>query len=511
MKYDLIVLGGGHNGLVMATLAAKRGKKVALIEKRAQLGGLAARREFAPGFFSTGVLQETREFSTELVDALGLKQFGLEYFDRSVGVRALSVSQPSFELSLDREKTASQLAKINETTARSYLEYRAFFDRTGEFLRSVVSQATPEVLITGSGLWEAAKMGLGLRRLGARDMTDLLRLAPMCVADLVQEWIKPGQPGDFNDHLSAQLAGPAVFGTWCGPWSPGTALYALLHEAILAPHIKGGPAAVVDTLERAAKRAGVEILTHTEVTQLMIHERTVKGVKLANGEEWFAPLVASSLDPKTTFLKLCPPGSISHELEHASEKTRARGTTAKLCLAVDGEVRDLHGAPVSFACVTGGLDDVERAFDSVKYGEYSQLPALEISVQSSQVEGLAPQGKNVVEVLVHYAPYELRSGWTSEIKQRFTQTVLARLKEVLPTLKIEATETLTPLDLEREFGMSGGHIHHVEHALDQFMTRPFASCAQHRTPVTGLILCGSGSHPGGGLTGRPGTLAASVL
>jgi phytoene dehydrogenase-like protein len=350
-----------------------------------------------------------------------------------------------------------------------------------------------------------AKYGLALRSLGSHEMMEILRIPPMCVADWVRESFE-------SELLCASLAQSAVFGTWCGPWSPGTATNLLVRECTAGKAVRGGAPALIDALSRAATSAGVEVRTGCEVDEIVVNRGVASGVILAGGERIGAAAVVSSADPRNTFLRLVRPQHIDGRFERNLESWRARGTTATVNLALS--------APLEFACRPGlrveyartgqTLDGIERAFDAVKYRRASENPVLDIFVPTVSTPGAAPDGHEVVSIVAHFAPYDLEGGWTDAAREALGDAVVAALERFAPgvSASLVARQVRTPKDIEERYGTTGGHVHHGEHALDQLITRPTPETARYASPIENLYTCGSGAHPGGGVTCAPGTLAA---
>ncbi len=509
---DVVVIGGGHNGLVCALALARAGKKVTVLESRAEAGGLAAPIRFGDGDAYTvpGLLHETGTVRPALVTALGLDRAGLVAQPSPGPVLATSGDGRGVMLFSDAARSAAELSRLDPAASAGYARYRAFYDRVKGFVGAVLDSPPPSMAPRSLGeLWALGKTGLGLRRLGKADMVELLRVAPMCAAD----WL--------NEHfatplLPAALAAPAVQGTWYGPWSAGTAANLLMHECTRTTHLEGGPAAFIAALLSALGKAGVEVRTGAAVAEILVDKGAVKGVRLHGGTEVLAPVVASGLDPKTTLLSLVPPMELSIDVARQIEVVRARGTSAKVHLALSAPLvfRDRAGERVGRAMIAGHIDDLERAADAIKYGAMSERPHLDVSVPTVSDAKLAPAGHEVVSLLVHHAPHELAGGWTDEARRLLAERALTVLESAAPGVRkhVVATQVLSPVDIEARYGISGGHIHHVEHALDQLLfMRPAPAVAHYKTPIRGLFLCGSGSHPGGGLTGMPGALAARAI
>jgi phytoene dehydrogenase-like protein len=330
----------------------------------------------------------------------------------------------------------------------------------------------------------------------------------MCVADWMNEWFQ-------TDLLKAGLAHGAVIGLWAGPWSPGTAANLLLAECASGRAVKGGAPALAFALERAARHHGVEIRTGSRVASLSISGGAVTGVVLDSGEALEAGAVAASCDPRTLFLDLVPVGGLPMRFEHRARVIRARGTTSVVHLALDRhlEFAARPGARVERARTASTLDDLERAFDPVKYGQAAESPVLDVLVPSVSSAEMAPDGRDTVSLMVHFTPHALTGGWTDAARERLGDTAVAALERIAPGVSgaVIAREVLSPADIEARYGASGGHIHHVEHALDQLVIRPTLETMRYATPLANLYLCGSGSHPGGGVTCAPGALGAAAI
>jgi phytoene dehydrogenase-like protein len=290
----------------------------------------------------------------------------------------------------------------------------------------------------------------------------------------------------------------------------------LLYESVRGAEVKGGPAALTKSLQKAFEAAGGEIVLESGVSRIRIDQAAVSGVETEGGDFIEAPLVVASCDPKRALLDLVEPGTLPLDVEEQVASIRVRGSTAKVNLALDGQIsfRDREGERHARAVVADHLDDIERAFDAAKYRACSERPHLEVSIPSVNDPSLAPAGKDVVSILAHAAPYHLEGGWSGEASERFGDAVVDMLERVAPgtRARIIAREVLSPADLEDRYGLTGGHIHHGEHALDQLLfMRPTPKLARYKTPIEGLYLGGSGSHPSGGVTCQPGALVAEAV
>ncbi len=506
--YDIVVIGGGHNGLTAAIALAKKNKKVLVLEKRSILGGIAAGEEFHPGYSTTGLLHDTTGVRPHVIKELNLEKFGLKSKKTRANVSILSKDGKCLQLSSDVNTACAAIAKFSQNDADAYKEYRAFIDQIRPFIKGLLDELPPDLAnLGGKQLWELAKKGLSLKRLGKKTMMEFLKVAPMSVADFLNEKFE-------TNFIKAGIAGPAIYGSYTGPWSSYTTLNLLTWECTASESVIGGPQALISALEKAAKDAGVEIRTKSEVDKITLDEgRKVTGVKLVTGEEILASIVTSSSTPHVTFYELLMPNHISYSLEHAIKHYRSRGTTAKVNLAVNKLVNFNGVGGVEFARTGNSFDEMERAFDSVKYRKFSDEPVLDIHVPSVENASLAPAGHAVVSIVVHFAPHHFDEGWSEKTKEGLLKNVIKALAQYVPDIAsmIVGSEVLSPVDLEERYSLTNGHIFHGEHAVDQLITRPIPSCARYTTPINGLYLCGSGSHPGGGITCMPGYLGAKMI
>ncbi len=504
-RYDVVVIGAGHNGLAAAGVLANSGRKVLVVERCAHVGGLAVGDEFHPGYRSAGLLHETLGLSGELVDTLGLEAHGLVMGD-GPAVFAPQVEGAGVLLPHNHGDAFKEIAALSQPDAERYGEYRAFIARIAKFTRKVLLDGPPDVSAEGiAGLWSLASSGLALRRLGEKDMLELMRIVPMCVADWLGEWFE-------TELIRCALAHTAVAGSFAGPRSPGTNAVLIRNETLGGRAARGGAAAVIDALASAARALGVEIRTSATVERISVSDDSVTGVTLVDGETIGAPVVAASCDPKRALLGLIGAGDVSEKLARAIGAFRTDGVTAKVDLALRRPMRFAcrPSLDVTHARTAETMNEIERAFDAVKYGRFSDRPILDIYVPTMDCQDWAPSGHSVVSIIAHYAPYALKGGWSDVERERLGDVVVDALARYAPDVRdhIVARRVLTPVDIERRYGMSGGHIHHGEQGLDQLLVRPCLDCARYATPIRGLYLCGSGAHPGGGVMGAGGRNAA---
>lgn len=508
--YDTIIIGAGHNGLVCATYLAKAGRAVLLVEANGQVGGAAITREFCPGYSVSACAHLLYLLHPQIATDLSLHNHGLRM--AASGLSTVAMATDGRHLILDRDTVSG--ADLSSSDQQAYFRLQNKLRRFAKILQKTFMTRPPRLVHKNrKDLMTLARLGLGVRMLGRDDMRELLRIGAINIHDVLQE--------DFQSGLlKGALGFDAVLGSNMGPRSPNsvlTYLYRLTGQlqgndsAISVP--SGGMGAVTVALRAAAEAAGVDIRTGALVSRINLDVDRVVGIETSDGEKINSALVVSNADPKTTFLKLVGARNIETGFARRIDNIRMQGKAAKLHLALDGlpEFKGLAENQLgNRLLIAPTLNYVELAFDHSKYGEYSQHPAMEISIPTVHDDSLAPAGKHVLSAIVQYAPYELRSGWDTH-REAFKQIVIDTLAQYAPGMKslISAAELLVPPDIEKEFNMHGGHWHHGECSLDQFMMlRPAPGAAQYSTPVTGLYLCGAGSHPGGGVMGLAGRNAS---
>ena len=500
MSFDVVVIGGGVNALTAASYLAKAGRKVTIVCPTDTIGGLCSRHEFYPGFTSPGILYDTSMFRSWVVDELGLKDHGLTYA-KSTKTLAFGKDQ-CIILSDNIDDTEEEIAKVSSSDAKSYKEMKAFYRKIKEPITQFLNNIPADIVDPqSSDLWSLFKRGFQLRKLGKKDMLEVLRLAPMAVHDWLDEWFE-------NDMLKAALALPAVTESYSAPWSPGTNANLLIHEVTRGFSVKGDGLALISALEKAAKSFGVHFQTNAKVSA--IHPG--KGIQLKDNSFIEAKTIMAACGPKKVFLEMMDARQLNHTFEQRVTKFRTRGLCSQLLLAVN-KAPSLDGnGEADRILITEDLDSIERAFDPIKYDEVTSHPCLAIYLPSQEHNDLAPAGKAVISVLIHYTPYSLKGGWTAEVREKLCNNVIEILDDKIPGIKqsIVGKELLTPQDIEERYDLSGGQLYEGEHALDQLLVRPTPECSQYKTPFDGLYLCSGGSFPGGGLTGAPGALAVKM-
>ena len=503
-----LVIGAGHNGLACAAYLARAGRAVRVLEAAPQVGGCAVTREFAPGFRVPAVAHLLQLLDPKVERELSLERHGLAYARTGLATVALSTERAPLILQ-DGEVRAGELATGDRAALPAF---QARMRKFADFIARQHGRVPPRLAFDD---WRralpAAAVALDLRRLGQRDMREFLRIATMNIHDVLED--------SFGDPLlKAALALDGVLGAQLGPRS-GNTVYGALYRASGGgrPALpRGGMGAVTEALAAAARAAGAQIECGVEVEQILVREGRVVGVRTTGGAEIAAECVVSNADPRSSLLRLLGARHLEAEFARRVDHVRTAGNAAKLHLALDA----LPGFPGLDAARLGerlviapSLDYIERAFNPAKYGDFSQQPVFEITIPSIHDQGLAPAGRHVLSAIVQYAPYELRGGWSAR-RGEFQAAAMAVLERHAPGIGalVRHAELLTPADIEQQFRVSGGHWHHGELALDQFMMlRPVPGAAQYAMPVPGLYLCGAGCHPGGGVMGSAGRNAARVV
>ena len=523
--YDAIVIGGGHNGLVSAAYLGRAGRRVLVLERRGHVGGAAETADLG-GARVPRLADTVGRIRPSVVKDLDLRGHGLRLVAPDVRVFAPQPDGRAVTLWTDQGRTVDGLRAWSDRDADAYPDFDRLVRSLGRFLADLAAQTPPDVKAPGIGdALMGLKLGRTFRGLGKHDSHTILRVLPMAVADFVAEAFE-------TDALRAAIAWRGVRQSFLGPWSAGSTAILLADgagndggAAGQTVFAIGGPGSLSEALASAARAAGVEIRCDAEVVAITSHDNHATGVALATGEELHADVVVSGVDPKRTLIGLADPVTIGPSMRWRAGNYRTPGVVAKVNLVVDrlprftaadGEDEQLLRGRILAA---PGIDAIERAFDAAKYGHVSDRPVLEATIPSlvdSSLVADAPDGTHVISVSAQYAPYRLRDGsWDDAGRgDAFADSVVGVLDELAPGLasSITAREVITPLDLERDYGLTGGHPLHGEQALDQFfLWRPFLGSGRYRLPIDGLYLCASGAHPGGGITGQPGQNAAREI
>jgi phytoene dehydrogenase-like protein len=516
---DVVIIGGGVNGLVAGAWMASRKLSVTIVEQHPVVGGAAVTTEFVEGFRSPTLSHALGPISRDVIRALRLDRSGIEFLTPDPSLTAIGVDHQAIVFHRDPVLTAGSIATVSKADASRWADFLRTSQRIARLAAEVHQQAPPP--IDGGNLsdwWRLAGLGRKARALGRRDLARVARWVPMAVADLTSEWFE-------SDLLQAAVCAHAIFGNPAGPWSAGTGGMFLQRLAADPSPVgsgvtaKGGPGAMAEHLATVARTAGATVRTDAHVARILIKNGRTTGIALDNGDEIAARVVVAAIDPKQALLDLVPPVELPPTFRDRIANVRARGVTAKINFA-------LLKAPVFHAfehdpvplrgrlVLAPDVDYLERAFDHTKYGEMSEEPWLEVSVPSVLDPSLAPEGRHVASVCAHFAPRHLRGTTWDQSRNALARAVIRVLERHAPGFasQVVGTEVFTPEDLERRWGLSGGHIFHGESSLDQtWIARPLIGWASYRTPVAGLYLGSAGVHPGGGLTGLPGLLAAQTV
>jgi phytoene dehydrogenase-like protein len=510
----VVIIGAGHNGLVTAFYLAKAGFSPLVLERREIVGGIAVNEEIHPGFRCPTVAHSVGPLLPQVMHDLQLEKHGLQITKQAIRVVGLHTNRPPLRIYADPQRTAAELSAVSSSDSKKYPEFQSTLRNIGRALGPFISSTPPDIdHLEIRDYWNLGSFGLKFRGLEKKDAYRLLRWGPMPVADLVAEWFE-------TDLLCSIIAAQGVFGCFAGPRSGGTSIGPLMQAAFGSDSqfVSGSTGALTQAISRAAVAAGAQIRTAANVTRIHSRQRKVISVALENGEEIPAMAVISSADPKHTYLKLIDAAELDPSFLTKARALRATGAVAKVNLALSrlpafSGVSD-RGDLSARLQIAPDVEYLERAFDSAKYGEFSSEPYMEITIPSLTDPSLAPDGAHVMSIHVQYTPYQLRnSNWQTR-REELGDAVLKTLSMYAPDINDVAVhrQVLTPLDLEQTYGLTGGHIFHVEHSLDQlFSFRPFLGWAQYRTPIRGLYLCGAGTHPGGGITGAPGFNASREI
>jgi phytoene dehydrogenase-like protein len=515
---DVVVIGAGVNGLVAGAWLAKRGVSTIILDRRPVAGGAAITTEFVAGFRVPSLSHALGPLHRDVVRGLRLDRVGLEFITPDPSLTTIGREGQTIVLHRDPVLSAASIHPISTHDAVRWREFLRSTARITTVVADLCRQPPPTLdAITPRELWQLMKLGRHARALGRRDLARLARWLPMSVADLVGEWFE-------SDLLRAAICARAVFGNFVGPRSAGTGAM-LLQRLAEDPMpvgsgvtVRGGPGALSQALVRVAEKAGAQVRTNARVVRVTARDGRVTGVVLESGEELAARAVVAAVDPRQTLLGLVDPEDLSPTVVERIRHYRVRGVTAKVNLALSAlpTFAALHGDEVPLRgrfLIAPDVEYLERAFDAAKYGELSPEPWLELSLPTIADPALAPDGRHVLSAYVHFAPRHLRGTEWATQRDSVYRAVMRALAPHAPgfeSLVIDG-EVLTPEDLEQQWGLSGGHIFHGEPTLDQFwVARPILGCAQYRTPIRDLYLASAGTHPGGGLTGLPGLLAAKA-
>src|SRR5438270_2263860 len=518
-KYDVIVIGGGHNGLTNAAYLARAGKKVLVLERRHVLGGAAVTEEVFPGFKFSVCSYVVSLLRPEIIRDLDLPRHGLEILPLDGTFTPMPNGDYLWRVN-DHAKTYREIARHSPLDAEAYDEFGKAMLQLCRFVKPIMSMTPPDpAKLQMKDVMNLLFMGRRFRALTAEQKYDQVQLMTMSAAEFLDQWFE-------TDVLKATISASGIIGTFLGVRSPGTA-YVLLHHYMAEIDgafrswglSRGGTGAISNSIADAAREAGAEIRTEAPIVKIILKNGQAKGVVLANGDEIYADIISSSVDPRLTFMKMIGEEHLPEDFVDDIKRYKFRGSSGKVNLALDAlpNFKSLPGAGSHLrgaVSISPGVDYMERAYDDAKYGRYSRRPYIDIVIPTLTDPSIAPPGKHVMSCFVQYAPYNLNEGTWDEKREEFGDNVIDTIAEHAPNIKdiILHRQVLTPLDLEREFGLSEGNIFQGELTLEQlFFLRPAPGWAQYRSPIKDLYMCGSATHPGGGIMGASGRNAAMKI
>ena len=520
-RYDAIIIGAGHNGLVTACYLAKAGKKVLVLERRGVVGGACVTEEVFPGFKVSTAAYVNSLFRKEIIQDLKLHDHGFALLERNPSSFSPFHDGRYLMMSGDKELNHKEISKFSRKDAEAYPKYEAMLERVADVLEPTLVQRPPNVLRPGLGdLWRMWKLARAFQAMGTR-VTEAIEVLTGPARTILDRWFE-------SEQLKATLATDAIIGAFAAPSMPGTA-YVLFHHVMgetngkrgVWAYVKGGMGGLTQALASVARSLGADVVTEAPVQQITVRNGAATGVVLADGREVQAPIVASNADCHVTFHKLMDPRVLPPDFAEMIDRIGYESASLKINVALERlpsfkalpghEPGPQHRGTVHMC---PDQDYIERAYDDAKYGRSSKDPILECTMASAVDPTVAPPGKHLMSMFIQYAPYKLREGNWDEIKDQFADRCFDVLEEYAPGFKssVIARQVITPLDLERTFSLTGGNIFQGAMTLNQlFFLRPAAGWAGYRTPIKGLYLCGSAAHPGGGVIGAAGWNAARVI
>ncbi|HET6596732.1 MAG TPA: NAD(P)/FAD-dependent oxidoreductase [Anaerolineales bacterium] len=526
-RYDAIIIGGGHNGLVAAAYLARAGKKVVVLERRHIVGGAAVTEEIFPGYKFTEFSYVVSLLRPEIIRDLELPKHGLKILPLPSTFTPMDGERRGDYLASwdDHDLTRREIYRHSPRDAEAYDEYARVMARAAKAIKPIINLIPPDPSsLNPRDLLNLLKVGRYAKSLSEKELYTIAKLVTQSSADLLEEWFE-------TDALKGTKAASGIIGTFLGPRSPGTA-YVLLHHymgeidgAFRAwGFAKGGSGGVSGSILNAAKALGVEIRVNASVKQVIVKNGRAMGVALENGDELHANVVMSAADPKRTFLQFVEPKHFPDDFVTSIQNFRTRGSSGKVNMALSelpnftalpfqgkGADSALHRGAVS---ISPSIDYIERAYDDAKHGQISKRPYLDMIFPSMIDPDMAPPGQHVLSCFVQYAPYDLEGGWNDEKRNELGEAVISTIEEYAPNIRkcIIGMQVISPKDIEAIAGITGGNIFHGELLLHQiFFLRPVPQWADFRTPLNGYYFGASGAHPGGGVMGAAGMLAAKEI
>jgi phytoene dehydrogenase-like protein len=520
-SYDAVIIGGGHNGLVTACYLARAGWKVLVLERRYVVGGACVTEEVFPGFKVSTAAYVNSLFRKEIIRDLRLHDYGLAVLERNPSSFTPFPDRRYLLLGTDPDSTRREIAKFSPRDAEAYPKYEAMLERVAAVIEPTLTMIPPNLLRPSvRDLWKLFQLGRTFRKLGP-GMSEAIEILTGPARSILDRWFE-------SEQLKATLATDAIIGALASPSMPGTA-YVLFHHVMgetngkrgVWGYVRGGMGGLTQALAAAARDLKVEIRCEAEVAHILTKDGAVRGVALANGTAFQAPVVASNADAHITFTRLLDPKLLPPEFAEAIGRINYESASLKINVAL-AELPNFLACPGSepgsqhrgTIHICPDQDYIERGFDNAKYGKPSQNPILECTIPSVVDPSVAPPGKHLMSMFIQYAPYKLQGATWDELGDRFADRCFDVLDEYAPNFKrsVLARQVLTPLDLERTFNLTGGNIFQGAMSLGQlFVFRPVAGFAGYRTPIRGLYLCGAAAHPGGGVMGAAGANAARAI
>ncbi len=520
-KYDAIIIGAGHNGLVTACYLARAKWKVLVLERRYLVGGACVTEEVFPGFKVSTAAYVNSLFRKEIIRDLRLGEYGLAVLERNPSSFTPFPDGRYLLLGPDPGLARREISKFSSRDADAYPKYEAMLERVAAVVEPTLTMIPPNLLRPRlRDLWKLFQLGRSFRKLGP-GMNEAVEILTGPARPILDRWFE-------SEQLKATLATDAIIGAMAAPSMPGTA-YVLFHHVMgetngkrgVWGYVRGGMGGLTQALAAAARDLGVEIRCEAEVTHIRTRDRTVQGVTLTDGTEFEAKVVASNLDAHLTFTRLLDPQALPHEFAEAIQRISYDSASLKINVALaelpnflactGSEAGPQHRGTIH---ICPDQDYIEHGYDEAKYGRPSQNPILECTIPSVVDPTVAPPGQHLMSMFIQYAPYKLRGASWNELRESFADRCFDVLDEYAPNFKrsVLARQVLTPLDLERTFNLTGGNIFQGVMSLNQlFVFRPVAGFADYRTPIRGLYLCGAAAHPGGGVMGAAGANAARVI
>jgi phytoene dehydrogenase-like protein len=519
-SYDCIIIGAGHNGLVTAAYLARAGYRVLVLERRDVLGGCCVTEEVWPGFKVSTAAYVNSLLRPEIIRDLELKKYGFEMLPRSPSSFTPFPDGRYLLMGPDKEMTHREVSKFSAKDAENLPKYEAMLTRVADFIEPMLVETPPDPWSNRLGdFWGIGKLAMRFRSMG-KDGADAIEILTGAATPILDRWFE-------SDQLKVTLATDAVIGVMASPSMPGTA-YVLFHHVMgecngvrgVWGYVRGGMGGISNAIAASAKASGAEIVTNAEVGQILIKEGQVGGVALKDGRQFYAPRVASCADCNVTFFKLMDPKLLPEEFRASVATIDYTSATIKInvCLNELPSFKALPGAPGpqhrGTVHIGPTMEYVEKAYDDAKYGRPSESPLIECTMATAVDDTLAPPGKHLMSMFIQYAPYKLREGTWDDIKDRFADRVFDIVNEYAPNFKnaVIARQVISPVDLERIYGITGGNIFQGSMSLSRMLfMRPAPGYANYRTPIAGLYLCGAATHPGGGVMGACGWNAARAI